>query len=210
MSKEDLEAIAEVLRDTNIMVISDEIYAELTYGQKHVSIANIPGMAERTIVVNGFSKSHAMTGWRMGYVCGPKEIIKQMLKLHQYGIMAAPTTSQYAAIEAMREGDKDVEMMQQDYDYRRKLLLDGLLSLGLECFEPKGAFYMFPDIRSTGLTSEKFCERFLLEEKVAVIPGNAFGAGGEGFVRICYASSVENLTEALKRLERFLEKLKEE
>ena len=210
MGREDLEAIAEVLRDTNIMVISDEIYAELTYGQKHVSIANIPDMYERTIVVNGFSKSHAMTGWRLGYACGPKEIIKQMLKLHQYGIMAAPTTSQYAAIEAMREGDGDVEMMQQDYDYRRKLLLDGLLNLGLSCFEPKGAFYMFPDIRSTGLSSEEFCERFLLEEKVAVIPGNAFGAGGEGFVRICYASSVENLTEALRRLERFLERLKEE
>lgn len=207
MERKDLEAIAAVLEGTDIIVISDEIYAELTYGQRHVSIANIPGMYERTILINGFSKSHAMTGWRMGYACAPQPIIKQMLKIHQYGIMSAPTTSQYAAIEAMREGDADIELMRQEYDYRRKLLVDGLRKLGLDCFEPRGAFYVFPSIASTGLNSDEFCERFLLEEKVAVIPGTAFGAGGEGFVRMCYASSAENISEALKRLEVFINRL---
>lgn len=206
MERGDLEAIAEVLRGTDIMVLSDEIYAELTYGQNHVSIANISDMYERTVVVNGFSKSYAMTGWRMGYVCGPAQVIVQMLKIHQYAIMSAPTTSQYAAIEALSEGDGDIENMRRDYDYRRRYLLDGLRSLDLECFEPKGAFYMFPCIKRTGLSSEEFCERFLLEEKVAVIPGGAFGTSGEGFVRMCYASSIGNIAEALTRLEKFLNK----
>ena len=204
MHREDLEALAEVLRGTNIMVVSDEIYAELTYGQHHVSMANIPDMYERTIVINGFSKAYSMTGWRMGYVCGPKELIGAMTKLHQYGIMSAPTTSQYAAIEAMEHGDRDIEEMKQEYDGRRRFLVDGFRKLGLDCFEPRGAFYVFPCIRSTGLSSEEFCDRFLEQEHVAVIPGNAFGPGGEGFVRACYAASMKNLTEALNRLERFL------
>lgn len=204
MHREDLEALAEVLRGTNIMVVSDEIYAELTYGQHHVSMANIPDMYERTIVINGFSKAYSMTGWRMGYVCGPKELIGAMTKLHQYGIMSAPTTSQYAAIEAMEHGDRDIETMKQEYDGRRRFLVDGFRKLGLDCFEPRGAFYVFPCIRSTGLTSEEFCDKFLAQEHVAVIPGSAFGPGGEGFVRACYAASMKNLTEALNRLERFL------
>ena len=195
MDREDLEAIAQVLRGTDIMVVSDEIYAELTYGQHHVSLANLPDMYERTLVVNGFSKSHAMTGWRMGYVCGPAPIVKQMLKLHQFGIMSAPTTSQYAAIEAMRNGD-------------RRYLVEGLRRIGLPCFEPRGAFYVFPDIRPTGLSSEEFCERFLMEEKVAVIAGNAFGPSGEGFVRCCYATSMKDLSEALTRMDHFLANLK--
>ncbi len=207
MERADLEAIADVLRGTDILVLSDEIYAELTYGGHHVSMANLPDMYERTLVVNGFSKSHAMTGWRMGYLCGPAPLIKQMLKIHQYAIMCAPTTSQYAALEAMRDGDNDVEMMRKDYDYRRRFLLDKLRTAGLECFEPRGAFYAFPCIRSTGLTSAEFCERFLLEEHVAAIPGTAFGQGGEGFVRMCYASSLQNLSEAMDRLERFLKRL---
>ena len=204
MHRADLDALAEVLRGTNIMVVSDEIYAELTYGQHHVSMANIPDMYERTIVINGFSKAYSMTGWRMGYVCGPKELIAAMTKLHQYGIMSAPTTSQYAAIEAMEHGDRDIETMQQEYDGRRRFLVDGFRQLGLDCFEPRGAFYVFPCIRSTGLSSEEFCDRFLEQEHVAVIPGSAFGPGGEGFVRACYAASMKNLTEALTRLERFL------
>lgn len=207
MERADLEAIAEVLKDTNIMVLSDEIYAELTYGQRHVSIANIPGMYERTVLVNGFSKSHAMTGWRMGFVCGPEELIRQMLKIHQYAIMSAPTTSQYAAVEAMNNGDDDVETMRKDYDYRRRYLLDGLRSIGLETFEPRGAFYVFPSIKSTGLSSDEFCEKFLIEEKVAVIPGNAFGSAGEGFVRMCYASSVDNISTALDRMKNFISRL---
>ncbi|MBR2699602.1 MAG: aminotransferase class I/II-fold pyridoxal phosphate-dependent enzyme [Clostridia bacterium] len=207
MERQDLEAIAEVLKGTNIIVLSDEIYAELTYGGHHVSIANLPEMVERTIVVNGFSKSYAMTGWRMGYVCGPQPLIKQMLKIHQYAIMCAPTTSQYAAVEAVRDGDQDIANMCRDYDYRRRFLLDKLRGAGLECFEPRGAFYMFPCIRSTGLSSAEFCERFLVEQHVAAIPGTAFGAGGEGFVRMCYASSLANLAEAMERLERFLKEL---
>lgn len=207
MGREDLEAIAEVLRDTNILVISDEIYAELTYGQRHVSVASIPGMYERTVVVNGFSKAYSMTGWRLGYVCGPRKLIAAMTKLHQYGIMSAPTTSQYAAIEAMDNGDGDIEAMREEYDGRRRFLVDGLRSLGLDCFEPRGAFYTFPCVKSTGLTSVEFCDRFLAAEKVAVIPGSAFGPGGEGFVRACYAASMKDLDEALRRLERFLKTL---
>ena len=210
MGREDLEALAEVLRGTDIMVISDEIYAELTYGGHHVSMANIPDMYERTIVVNGFSKAYSMTGWRMGYICGPRELIAAMTKLHQYGIMSAPTTSQYAAIEAVRNGDRDIETMRDEYDGRRRFLVDGFRKLGLDCFEPRGAFYTFPCIKSTGLSSEEFCDRFLAEERVAVIPGSAFGPGGEGYVRACYAASMKNLEEALRRLERFLTKLKSE
>ena len=209
MGRADLEALAEVLRGTDIMVISDEIYAELTYGgAHHVSMANIPDMYERTLVINGFSKAYSMTGWRMGYVCGPKEMIAAMTKLHQYGIMSAPTTSQYAAIEAMRNGDRDIEAMKQEYDGRRRFLVDGFRKLGLDCFEPRGAFYTFPCIKSTGLTSEEFCDRFLAEQKVAVIPGSAFGPGGEGYVRACYAASMKNLDEALKRLAVFLEQIR--
>ena len=209
MERRDLESIADVLRDTNIMVLSDEIYAELTYGQRHVSMANLTDMYERTIVVNGFSKSHAMTGWRMGYVCAPKPIISAMTKLHQFGIMSAPTTSQYAAIAAMRDGDRDVEHMREEYNCRRRYLVENLNRIGLTCFEPKGAFYVFPDIRSSGLTSEEFCERFLREEKVAVIPGTAFGPGGEGFVRACYAASMKDIAEAIARMERFLTNLRD-
>ncbi len=208
MERKDLEAIAEVLKDTNVMVISDEIYAELTYGQRHVSIANIPGMYERTVVINGFSKSHAMTGWRMGIVCAPPEIVAAMTKLHQFGIMSAPTTSQYAAIEAMRNGDADIEKMREEYDGRRRYLVEGLRRIGLSCFEPKGAFYVFPCIRSSGLSSDEFCERFLMEEKVAVISGSAFGPGGEGFVRCCYAASMRDIAEALTRMDNFLTNLK--
>ena len=208
MERRDLEAIAEVLKDTNIIVLSDEIYAELTYGGRHASIASVPGMYERTLVVNGFSKAYAMTGWRLGYVCGPQPLIKQMLKIHQYAIMCAPTTSQYAAVEAMKDGDGDIEMMRKDYDYRRRFLLEKLRDAGLSCFEPRGAFYAFPDIRSTGMTSAEFCEQFLLKEHVAVIPGTAFGPSGEGFVRMCYASSLANLSEAMDRLERFIGEIK--
>ena len=210
MERRDLEAIAEVLRGTDIMVISDEIYAELTYGQRHVSLANLTDMYERTVVVNGFSKSHAMTGWRMGYVCAPKPIIAAMTKLHQFGIMSAPTTSQYAAIEAMDNGDRDIENMRQEYDGRRRFLVDGFRKLGLDCFEPRGAFYTFPCIKSTGLSSEDFCERLIVAEKVAVIPGTAFGPGGEGFVRACYAASMKDLGEALNRIGRFVDSLKKE
>lgn len=208
MERADLEALAEVLRDTNVVVISDEIYAELTYDGRHVSPANLPELYDRTIVVNGFSKAYAMTGWRMGYLCAPPAAIKQLVKLHQFGIMSAPTTSQYAAIEAMRNGDRDIEAMRADYDHRRRFLVHGLREAGLDCYEPRGAFYVFPSIQSTGLTSEEFCEKFLLAERVAAIPGTAFGPGGEGFVRMCYAASMEDLTEALRRLSRFLDTLK--
>ena len=204
MEQADYEAIVEILRGTEVMLLSDEIYAELTYGQHHFSPANLSELYERTVVVNGFSKSHAMTGWRLGYVCGPEPIIKQMLKLHQFGIMSAPTTSQYAAIEAMRNGDEDIEKMRDEYDGRRRYLVEGFRQLGLPCEEPKGAFYVFPDIRGTGLTSDEFCEQFLMAERVAVIPGSAFGQGGEGFVRACYSASTEDLGEALARLKRFL------
>ncbi len=207
MGRADLEALAEVLRGTDIMVVTDEIYAELTYGQRHVSMAAIPDMYERTVVVNGFSKAYSMTGWRLGYVCGPKPLIAAMTKLHQYAIMSAPTTSQYAAIEALDHGDGDIEAMRDEYDGRRRFLVDGFRSLGLPCFEPLGAFYTFPCIKSTGLTSEQFCDRFLAEQRVAVIPGSAFGPGGEGYVRANYAASMHDLDEVLKRLERFLKSL---
>jgi aminotransferase len=208
MERQHLDEIAVVLRETNIMVLSDEIYAELTYGARHVSIAAIPGMYERTVLVNGFSKSHALTGWRMGYVCAPPEITVQMLKIHQYAIMSAPTTSQYAAIEAMINGDEDTQIMRREYNRRRLLLLDGLRKLGLPCFEPRGAFYMFPYIGGFGLSSSDFCEQFLLRENVAIIPGTAFGLGGDGFARLCYASSLENIEESLRRLGRFIDTLK--
>ena len=208
MERRDLEAIAEVLEGTDIMVISDEIYAELTYGQRHVSMANITSMKDRTVVINGFSKSHAMTGWRMGYVCAPKPVIAAMVKLHQFGIMSSPTTSQYAAVEAMREGDRDIQHMREEYDHRRRYLVENLNRIGLTCFEPKGAFYVFPSIQSTGLTSEEFCQRFLMEQRVAVIPGTAFGPGGEGFVRACYAVSMKDIAEAINRLDDFLTSLR--
>ena len=208
MERRHLEEIADVLKATDIMVISDEIYAELTYGQRHVSIAAIPGMQERTILVNGFSKSYAMTGWRMGYVCAPREVAKQMLKIHQYAIMCAPTTSQYAAIEAATAGDVDIETMRMEYDHRRKYILGRLRDMGLQCFEPKGAFYVFPCIRSAGMSSEEFCEKFLIEKHVAVIPGTAFGDCGEGFVRMSYCNSIANIMEAMDRLEQFLTELK--
>ena len=207
MEKADLEALAEILKDTRVAVLSDEIYAELTYGGKHCSPASIPGLYDRTIVVNGFSKAFAMTGWRLGYLCAPRDAIAQMVKIHQFGIMSAPTTSQYAAIEAMRSGDKDIEAMRSQYDQRRRFLVRGLRELGLECYEPHGAFYVFPCIRSTGLSSDEFCERFLMSRRVAVIPGGAFGPGGEGFVRMCYAASMDDLREALKRLGEFLREL---
>ena len=208
MERGDLEALAEVLKGRNIAVISDEIYAELTYGGKHVSPASIPALYDRTVVVNGFSKAYAMTGWRMGYLCAPRDAIAQMVKIHQFGIMSAPTTSQYAAIEAMRSGDKDIEAMRREYDRRRRFLVHGLREAGLECYEPRGAFYVFPCIRSTGLSSDEFCERFLMSQRVAVIPGNAFGPGGEGFVRMCYAASMDDLREALRRLDVFLKEIK--
>ena len=208
MERADLEAIAEVLRDTNILVISDEIYAELTFGEvPHTSIASIEGMQERTVLINGFSKTFSMTGWRLGYACGPKPIMEQITKIHQYAIMCAPTTSQYAAIEALRNGDEAVAAMREEYDMRRRLIVNGFNKLGLSCREPKGAFYAFPCIRSTGMTSEEFCEKLLYSEKVAVVPGTAFGESGEGFVRASYCYSTEHILEALRRIERFLNSL---
>lgn len=206
MGREDLEAIAEVLRDKNILVISDEIYAELTYGQDHVSIANIDGMYEKTVILSGFSKAFAMTGWRLGYALGPEELIGAMTKIHQYAIMSAPTTSQYAAIAAMKNGEPDVEMMKNSYDQRRRIMREGFLNMGLECFEPLGAFYVFPSIKETGLTSEEFCEKLLYDQKVAVVPGTAFGEGGEGYIRCSYAYSVDEIKEALSRIEEFVKK----
>lgn len=206
MEKEDLEAIAEVLRETNIMVISDEIYAELTYGKKHVSIASIEGMYERTVVLSGFSKAYAMTGWRLGYALGPAPIIKQMIKIHQFAIMCAPSTSQFAAIEAMKNGDHDVAMMCESYNQRRRFMVDRFRKMGLECFEPEGAFYVFPCIKATGMGSEAFCETLLKEEKVAVVPGTAFGECGEGFIRCSYAYSIDALKEALERIENFVQR----
>ena len=207
MEKSDLEGIAEVLRGTNILVLSDEIYSELSYGSAHVTLASEPDMLERTVIVNGFSKSHAMTGWRMGFVCGPREMVAQMIKIHQFALMSAPTTSQYAAIEALRHGDGDIAAMRSEYDIRRRFIVDALRKMGLPCFEPQGAFYAFPDIRPTGLTSEAFCEQLLTEQKVAVIPGNSFGASGEGFVRCCYAASLQQLREAMERIQDFLKGL---
>jgi len=206
MEEEDLEAIAEVLRETNIMVISDEIYAELTYGKQHVSFASIEGMYERTVVLSGFSKAYAMTGWRLGYALGPAPVIAQMIKIHQFAIMCAPSTSQFAAIEAMKNGDEDVKMMCESYNQRRRFMVDRFRKMGLECFEPEGAFYVFPCIKSTGMNSNEFCETLLKEEKVAVVPGTAFGECGEGFVRCSYAYSIEALKEALTRIERFVKR----
>ena len=210
MERKDLEAIAKVIEKHDIFVMSDEIYAELTYKEKHVSIVSVPGMRERTILINGFSKAYAMTGWRLGYACGPEEIIRQMTKIHQFAIMCAPTTSQYAAVEALRNGDADVEEMRNSYNQRRRFLLNAFREMGLECFEPFGAFYMFPCIREFGMTSDEFASRFLAEEKVAAVPGTAFGASGEGFLRISYAYSLEKLKTAMERLSRFVEKLRAE
>ncbi|WP_071430447.1 aminotransferase class I/II-fold pyridoxal phosphate-dependent enzyme [Angelakisella massiliensis] len=207
MNRQDLEGIAEVLRETDIIVLSDEIYAELTYEGRHVSIASLPGMKERTVVVNGFSKAYAMTGWRLGYAVGPKEIMAQMLKLHQFAIMCAPTTSQYAAIEAMRSCDDEIQRMAIQFGMRRGLLVNSLNKMGLTCFDPQGAFYVFPSIKITGMTSEDFCEGLLRSQKVAVIPGSAFGESGEGYVRISYSYSVEHLVEALRRIETYLGEL---
>ena len=208
MEKKDLEEIAEVILKHDLFVISDEIYSELTYKDKHVSIVEIPGMQERTILINGFSKSYAMTGWRLGYACGPKVIIEQMLKIHQFAIMCAPTTSQYAAVEALRNGDEDVEQMKEAYNQRRRYLMHAFKEMGLECFEPFGAFYVFPCIKEFGLSSEEFATRFLKEEKVAIVPGTAFGDCGEGFLRISYASSLENLKIAMGRLAEFIGRLR--
>lgn len=209
MERKDLEAIAEVIIKRDLFVLSDEIYAELTYGdEEHVSIASLPGMRERTIIINGFSKSFAMTGWRLGYACGPEEIIEQMVKIHQFAIMCAPTTSQYAAVEALKNGDGDVARMKEEYNGRRRYLLHHFQEMGLECFEAKGAFYLFPCIREFGMTSEEFATNLLNEEKIAVVPGTAFGACGEGFIRISYAYSLENLKLALERMERYILKLR--
>ncbi len=207
MTAQDLEKIAEVLRDTDIMVLSDEIYCELTYGREHVSVASIDGMRERCVVASGFSKTYAMTGWRLGYTLAPPEITKQMLKVHQYAIMCAPTSSQYAAVEAMRNGDGDVDMMRSEYNRRRRYIVSGLRSIGLECFDPEGAFYVYPNISCTGLSSETFAKRLLDEAGVAVVPGTAFGECGEGFVRISYAYSVEHIASALDRIEKFIKSL---
>ncbi len=207
MYREDLEAVADVLRDTDVMVMSDEIYSELNYtGTDHVSFASIDGMRERTVYINGFSKAFAMTGWRLGYACGPAPVIKQMTKIHQFGIMSAPTTSQIAAVDALENGDEDVENMRSEYDSRRKLVVSSLRRIGLDCFEPLGAFYVFPSIAGIGMTSEEFCTALLKEEKVAVVPGSAFGECGEGYVRISYCYSVPHLREALRRIKTFVER----
>ncbi len=209
MEKEDIEALAEVLDGTDIVVISDEIYAELTFGGKrHVSVPSVGSLAERTVLINGFSKTFAMTGWRLGYACGPREIIAQITKIHQFAIMCAPTISQHAAIEALRGCDEAVERMREEYDDRRKIIVSGFNRLGLECREPKGAFYAFPSIKSTGMTSEEFCERLLYSKRVAIVPGTAFGESGEGFVRASYCYSTQHITEALRRIGEFLEEIK--
>ena len=208
MTAEDLEAIADVLRDTDIFILSDEIYCELTYGGNHVSIASIDGMKERTVLIGGFSKSYSMTGWRMGYACADVEIMKQMVKIHQFAIMSAPTTSQYAAVEAIKNGDEDIARMRNQYDARRRLMVNGFNKMGLTCFEPKGAFYAFPCIKSTGLSSDEFCEQLLKRYNVAVIPGSAFGECGDGYIRASYCYSVEHIEEALRRIELFINELK--
>ena len=210
MKREHLEAIAPVIQKHDLLVLSDEIYSELTYSGKHVSIASLPGMAQRTVVINGFSKSFAMTGWRLGYAAGPAPIIGLMVKIHQYAIMSAPTMSQYAAVEALKSCMSSVEEMRQEYNLRRRYLVDALNKMGLSCFEPEGAFYVFPSIQSTGLTSEEFCEKLLQKERVAVVPGNAFGECGEGHVRISYSYSINHLKEALKRIQRFVRQCQEE
>ena len=210
MEKSDLEAIREVIIKHDLYVISDEIYGELTYKGKHISIATLPGMQERTILINGFSKAYAMTGWRLGYACGPKNILAQMTKIHQFAIMCAPTTSQYAAVEAVKNGDSDIARMRESYNMRRRFLLNAFKEMGIECFEPFGAFYVFPCIKEFGMTSDEFATRFLQEEKVAAVPGTAFGDSGEGYLRISYAYSLERLEEAMKRFARFVEKLRSE
>ena len=210
MERGDLEAIAEVILKHDLFVMSDEIYSELTYTDKHVSIAELPGMQERTVLINGFSKAYAMTGWRLGYACGPKEIIRQMTKIHQFAIMCAPTTSQYAAVEALKNGDDDIVHMRTAYNQRRRYLMHAFREMGLECFEPYGAFYVFPCIKEFGMTSEEFATRLLEEEKVAVVPGTAFGDCGEGFLRISYAYSLEKLKLAMGRIEKFITRLREE
>lgn len=209
MRKSDLEAIADVLRDTNIVVISDEIYSELTFGgEAHTSFASIDGMKERTVTVNGFSKAYSMTGWRMGYACGPAEILDQVTKIHQFAIMCAPTTSQYAAIEALKNGDEDIAAMVEEYDMRRRIIVDGFNSIGLTCREPLGAFYAFPSIESTGMSSEEFCEKLLYSKKIAIVPGTAFGRGGEGFVRASYCYSVDHIKTAIERIGEFVKEIK--
>ena len=210
MEREDLEAIAKIVEEKDLFVISDEIYSELTYKGDPVSITQIPGMRERTVLINGFSKAYAMTGWRLGYACGPEVILKQMLKIHQFAIMCAPTTSQYAAVEALKNGDDDVAEMREQYNQRRRYLLHAFAEMGLPCFEPYGAFYVFPCIKEFGMTSDEFATRFLQEEKVAVVPGTAFGDSGEGYIRISYAYSLENLKVAIGRLSHFVKKLKAE
>lgn len=204
MNREELAAIVEVLKDRDVIVISDEIYSELSYGGEHVSIASFPEMRDKTLVINGFSKAFAMTGWRLGYICGHPVLIEEMKKIHQYALMCSPTTAQYGAIEALRNCEQDVQEMVREYNRRRRVMVNGFRKMGLECFEPLGAFYVFPSIKSTGLTSDEFCERLLMQEKVLVVPGNAFGECGHGFIRACYASSYENIVEALKRIERFI------
>jgi len=208
MEKPELEEIAKIVKEANILVLSDEIYAELTYGFKHTSIASLPDMRERTILVNGFSKAFAMTGWRLGYVCAPEPLLSQMAKIHQYAIMCAPSTSQSAGIKALRDGDEDIEYMKNDYDGRRKIIYNGLKEIGIDCFEPKGAFYVFPSIEKFGLSSYEFCERLLFEENVAIVPGDAFGEAGEGFMRICYAYSVSHINKALEKIDKFVKKIK--
>ncbi len=207
MERSDLEAIAEILRERDIIVISDEIYAELTFGSEHVSIASLPGMQERTILINGFSKTFSMTGWRLGYACGPREIMQQITKIHQFAIMCAPTTSQYAAVEALRNGDAEVARMKEEYDIRRKIIVKGFNDLGLKCREPKGAFYAFPSVESTGMSCDEFCEKLLYSKRVAIVPGTAFGDSGEGHVRASYCYSVEHIKEALKRIGEFLKEI---
>ncbi len=210
MEREDLEAVAQIVEEKDLFVISDEIYAELTYKKKHVTIASLPGMRERTVLINGFSKAYAMTGWRIGYACAPAPILKQMLKIHQYAIMCAPTTSQYAAVEAIKNGDSDIEEMKRSYDERRRYLLKEFRSLGMDCFEPYGAFYMFPCIKRFHMTSEEFATRLLREEKIAIVPGTAFGDCGEGYLRVSYAYSLEDLKRAIRRIRRFVNRLDEE
>ena len=207
MTRDELAEIVEVLKDKKVIILSDEIYSELSYGKPHVSIASFPEVREKTIVINGFSKAYAMTGWRLGYACAHPIILDAMKKIHQYGIMCSPTTAQFAAIEALKNSDDDVKSMAKEYNRRRRVMVDGFRKMGLECFEPMGALYVFPCIKSTGMTSDEFCERLLMEEKVLAVPGNAFGYCGEGFIRCCYASSMENIVEALKRIEKFIKKV---
>lgn len=208
MTKEELEKIVDVVKDKDIIILSDEIYGELSYDKKHVSIAEFKDVKDKTLIINGFSKAYAMTGWRLGYACGNKVLIEAMKKIHQYAIMCSPTTAQYAAIEALKHGDDSVREMASEYNRRRRILVNGFRKMGLECFEPLGALYVFPCIKSTGMTSDEFCEKLLMEEKVLAVPGNAFGECGEGFIRACYAASMDDLTEAIKRIERFINKHK--